>query len=305
MKHSYLVTDCDDVQRVIREAFYICQTGRPGPVLVDLPKDVTSAEIEFKEEVEMDLPGYETHEEDNLEDIQKMADILMSSTRPLLYVGQGAILSQAADEVMELAEKLQAPVTTTLLGKGAFPETHDLSVGMLGMHGTAYANKAVVGCDLILSIGARWDDRITGKLSEFCKHAKKLHIDIDPAEVGKIVIPDVSVVGDAKLVLKKLLAQVSSLPTRAWLEQIREWKEHYPLKYEQSESGELCMQFIIDELYRQTNGEATITTDVGQPSNVGCSVLSHQPAAPMDNIGWCRNDGFWVSCCHRCSIRAT
>ncbi|MFP6737488.1 MAG: thiamine pyrophosphate-binding protein, partial [Planctomycetota bacterium] len=202
--HSYLVKEVNDIPRVMKEAFFIAASGRPGPVLVDVPKDVASAECSasFPEDLEEHLPGYNYPQMCDMDSVYACADLLHASKRPLLYVGQGARISGAAELVRELAEKLQAPVTTTLLGKGAFPETNDLSVGMLGMHGTAYANKTVVDCDLIMAIGARWDDRITGKLSEFCRDAKKIHLDIDPAEHGKIVQPDVSLVGDAKLVLE-------------------------------------------------------------------------------------------------------
>ena len=187
VKHSYLVKDANDLPKVMKEAFHLATTGRPGPVLIDLPKDVVSAECTANFPENTDLPGYEVPMKGNADDIVRAADIIMESRRPLLYVGAGAVGAGAAKEVLELAEKIQAPVTTTLLGKGAFPETHELSVGMLGMHGTAYANKAVVGCDMIMAIGARWDDRITGKVSEFCPTASKIHIDIDPSSINKII----------------------------------------------------------------------------------------------------------------------
>ena len=264
VKHSYLVKDVNDIPRVMKEAFFIAASGRPGPVLVDVPKDVASAECStsFPEDLEEHLPGYNYPQMCDMESIYACADLLHASKRPLLYVGQGARISGAAEMVRELAEKLQAPVTTTLLGKGAFPETNDLSVGMLGMHGTAYANKTVVDCDLIMAIGARWDDRITGKLSEFCPDAKKMHLDIDPAEHGKIIQPDVSLVGDAKLVLEELIQHVNGLDTGAWLKTIAGWKKKFPLKY--PKRGGLRAQHVLDVLSDLTEGKAIVTTDVGQ-----------------------------------------
>lgn len=264
VKHSYLVKDVDDIPRVMKEAFFIASSGRPGPVLVDVPKDVASAECgtTFPEDLDEHLPGYNFPQMCDMESIYACADLLHASKRPLLYVGQGARISGAAELVRELAEKLQAPVTTTLLGKGAFPETHELSVGMLGMHGTAYANKTVVDCDLIMAIGARWDDRITGKLSEFCLAAKKIHLDIDPAEHGKIIEPDVSLIGDAKLVLEELIQHINGLDTGDWLKRINGWKNKFPLKY--PKRGGLRAQHVLDVLSDLTRGEAIVTTDVGQ-----------------------------------------
>ena len=264
VKHSYLVKDVNDIPREMKEAFFIAASGRPGPVLVDVPKDVASAECStsFPEDLEEHLPGYNYPQMCDMESIYACADLLHASKRPLLYVGQGARISGAAEMVRELAEKLQAPVTTTLLGKGAFPETNDLSVGMLGMHGTAYANKTVVDCDLIMAIGARWDDRITGKLSEFCPDAKKIHLDIDPAEHGKIIQPDVSLVGAAKLVLEELIQHVNGLDTGAWLKTIAGWKKKFPLKY--PKRGGLRAQHVLDVLSDLTEGKAIVTTDVGQ-----------------------------------------
>jgi acetolactate synthase-1/2/3 large subunit len=262
VKHNYLVKDVRDLPRIIKEAFYLANSGRPGPVLVDLPKDVVSAECEVLFPEQLDLPGYKVPQKGKTEDVIRAADIIMEAKRPLLYVGAGAVIGKASKEVLQLAEKLQAPVTTTLLGKGAFPETHELSVGMLGMHGTAYANKTVVDCDLIMAIGARWDDRITGKVSEFCPDAKKVHIDIDPAEFGKIIQPDVSINGDARLVLQELLPHVHKLDTKPWLKQIASWKRKYPLKY--PKRGGLRAQYVLDEFDRLTNSEAIVSTDVGQ-----------------------------------------
>ena len=262
VKHSYLVREVNDLPRVMNEAFHLATSGRPGPVLVDLPKDVVSAECEADFTDEFHLPGYAPPARGLTEDLEKAAELISSSKKPLLYVGAGAVIAQASRQVIGLAEKLQAPVTTTLLGKGAFPETHPLSVGMLGMHGTAYANKTVVDCDLIMAIGARWDDRITGKVSEFCPDATKIHIDVDPAEFGKIIDPDVSIAGDAKLVLEDLIPLVSKLDSQPWLKQIEKWKKKYPLKF--PKRGGLRAQQVLKELDRLTNSKAIISTDVGQ-----------------------------------------
>ena len=266
VKHSYLVRDPNDIPRVMTEAFHIATTGRQGPVLVDLPKDVTQGDpfpectTDFPEKVY--LPGYTWQTKPAPELLEAAATLLRRSKRPLLYLGGGCIASGGHEAAKAFAEKTRMPVTNTLLGKGAFPEQHALSVGMLGMHGTAYANKAVVGCDLIMSVGGRWDDRITGKLSEFCPDAKKIHIDIDPAEYGKVVLPDVFIEGDARQVLEELINYVEPIDTAAWLAQIDEWKTKYPLKY--GKRGGLKMQAIIDRLYELTAGRAVVTTDVGQ-----------------------------------------
>ena len=262
VKHSYLVREVNDLPRVMNEAFHLATSGRPGPVLVDLPKDVVSAECEADFTDEFHLPGYAPPARGLTEDLEKAAELISSSKKPLLYVGAGAVIAQASRQVIGLAEKLQAPVTTTLLGKGAFPETHPLSVGMLGMHGTAYANKTVVDCDLIMAIGARWDDRITGKVSEFCPDATKIHIDVDPAEFGKIIDPDVSIAGDAKLVLEDLIPLVSKLDSQPWLKQIEKWKKKYPLKF--PKRGGLRAQQVLKEMDRLTDSKAIISTDVGQ-----------------------------------------
>ena len=262
VKHSYLVRDVRDLSRIVKEAFHLASTGRPGPVLVDLPKDVVSVEWDENFSSELDLPGYKVQTRGSTESIKYVSELLSKSKRPLLYVGAGAVISGAAKQLKKLAEILQAPVTTTLLGKGAFSEMHPLSVGMLGMHGTAYANKAVIECDLIMAIGARWDDRITGKVSEFCPNATKIHIDIDPAEFGKIIQPEISVNGDAAKVLEELIPLVKKLDTKEWLSKISEWKKKYPLKY--PKRGGLRAQHVLAELDRLTGSKAIISTDVGQ-----------------------------------------
>jgi len=264
VKHSYLVKDPNDIPRIVEEAFHIAQTGRPGPVIIDLPKDITSAECTASlENITMDIPGYTIAQKAPEKDIQKLATLLKESKKPLILAGHGILISGAAKEMLALAEKLGAPVTNTLLGKGAFPENHPLALGMLGMHGTAYANKAVSNCDLIFSIGCRWDDRITpAKIERFCPNAKKIHIDIDHAEIGKVLQPDAYAVGDAKYILTELLKMVAPLPTEPWLKELDGYKKKYPLGYKIH--GGLKAQHVIDELYNLTKGDAIVTTDVGQ-----------------------------------------
>ena len=262
VKHSYLVKDASDIPRATREAFHIATTGRPGAVLVDLPKDVTQGPCDTPFVDDVDLPGYTVPTHGDPEAIRAAADLLMAARRPVLYVGHGAVISNAGKAVIRLAEKLGAPIVNTLLGKGAADETHPLHLGMLGMHGTAYANKAVDGCDCIMAIGARWDDRITGKLDEFCLGATKIHIDIDPAEFGKMVTPDVAVAGDARLVLEELIPQISGGNTGEWLTQCEQWRQRYPLKY--AKQGGLRAQHVLDRLNTVTEGQAIISTDVGQ-----------------------------------------
>jgi acetolactate synthase I/II/III large subunit len=262
VKHSYLVKNPNDIPRVMKEAFYIATTGRPGPVLIDLPKDVTSAACTAPFVDEVDLPGYAVPGKPDRALLEKAAALLAKAKRPVLYVGHGSVISDAGDAIYKLAEKLQAPVVNTLLGKGAVPEDKSLHLGMLGMHGTAYANKAVAGCDLIMAIGARWDDRITGKLSEFCKDAVKLHIDIDVAEFNKIVRPDISMAGDAKTVVEALLPLVSKCESADWLKQVGVWRKQYPLKY--PKRGGLRAQHVLDRLDKLGGRNCIITTDVGQ-----------------------------------------
>lgn len=262
VKHSYLIKDPNAIPRIMKESFYIAETGRPGPVLIDIPKDVSSAPCTAPFVDSVELPGYHIPGKGDAIAIKALAKALASAKKPLILVGHGAMISKSHKQVLELAEKINAPVVSTLLGLGTFPGKHDLSLGMLGMHGTAYANKAVDSCDLIMSIGSRWDDRIAGNVEEFCKGAIKLHIDIDPAEIGKIIQPDVSVVGDAKLVLEELIPLATARKNTEWIKQIAVWKRKYPLKYKKQ--GGLKMQYVLDELYNVTKGEAIVTSDVGQ-----------------------------------------
>ncbi|MFP6564889.1 MAG: biosynthetic-type acetolactate synthase large subunit [Myxococcota bacterium] len=262
VKHSYLVKDASDIPRVTREAFHLATSGRPGPILIDLPKDITQGPCQAAFVDEIDLPGYTIPARGRPELIAAAAEKLQASKRPVLYIGNGAVISGAGKAVVSLAEKLRAPMVNTLLGKGAADETHPLHLGMLGMHGTAYANKAVVDCDLIMAIGARWDDRITGKLDEFCIDAVKIHIDIDPAEFNKMIRPDIAIEGDARLVVEDLLPLVEAADTEEWLARCARWRRQYPLKYPRQ--GGLRAQRVLDVLQEVTGGQAIITTDVGQ-----------------------------------------
>jgi acetolactate synthase I/II/III large subunit len=262
VKHSYLVKDPNDMARVMGEAFYLSQSGRPGPVLVDVPKDVSSALVEPNFDEPFHLPGYTVPGPGDAEAIREAARLLKRAKKPVLLVGHGAVISGAEKAVIALAEKLQIPVTNTLLGKGCFPETHELSLGMLGMHGTAYANKAMVATDLVMSIGSRWDDRIVGNYQSFCTEAVKIHVDIDEAEFEKTLALDCHIHGDARLVAEAMLEVAEQGDTEAWLKQVKRWKKDFPMKFKKS--GKLRAEHAIDEIYKQTNGDAIVTTDVGQ-----------------------------------------
>lgn len=262
-KHSYLVKDVTQLPRIIREAFYIASTGRPGPVLIDLPVDVTRATTEFSYPEKVSIRGYEPRLLSTPENIEKAVDMIAASKRPVLYVGGGAIASEASEELFKLASVTGMPVTTTLAGLGTFPETHPQALRMLGMHGTVFANYAVQNSDLLISAGARFDDRVTGKLDKFAPHAKIIHIDIDPASISKNVKVDCPIVGDVKCVLRELNRLVKPLRIRAWSRQIKEWKEKHPMRYDQS-GTDIKPQYVIQELSRATNGNAVVATGVGQ-----------------------------------------
>ena len=261
-KHNYLVEDIKDLSRIIKEAFHIARTGRPGPVLIDFPADIQMQEIEFDYPKEVNIRGYNPTYEGHPGQIKRAAKAISESKRPVLYVGGGVILSEASEEVRELAIKNRIPVAMTLLGLGAFPRDDELALGMLGMHGTAYANHAIMESDLIIAAGARFDDRVTGKLDAFAPHAKVIHIDIDPASVSKNVEVDIPIVGDAKTVLKELNKSVKAPDTKEWLKKISEWKRDYPLKYK--DDDKVRPQYILEEIYKATKGEAIICTEVGQ-----------------------------------------
>jgi acetolactate synthase-1/2/3 large subunit len=292
VKHSYVVRSPEDMSRIVAEAFYIASTGRPGPVLIDVPRDVGLAEFDYipVEPGDVNLPGYRPTVKGNPRQVQAALELLEKSERPLLYVGGGAIAANAHTQIQELAERFQIPVTTTLMGIGAFDEHHALSVGMLGMHGTAYANYAVAKCDLLIAVGARFDDRVTGRLDEFASAAKVIHIDIDPAEVGKNRTPEVPIVGDVRQVLEQLLLRIreSNLPsisgrTQAWLKQIDRWKDDYPLVVPQPDDT-LSPQEVIVEVGRQAPN-AFYTTDVGQHQMWAAQFLKNGPRRWISSAG--------------------
>ena len=262
VKQSYLIKEPNDIPRILKEAFHLAETGRPGPVLVDVPKDVSTAEIEADFSVAMDLPGYTVPTQGDPAAIEEVARLLHQAKRPLLLLGHGAVISGASKAVRQLAELGRIPSVNTLLGKGVVPETDPICLGMLGMHGTAYANHAVMQCDLIMSIGSRWDDRIMGDVKNFCAGAVTIHIDIDLAEANKMIRPDVFVNGDARMVMEQLIPLVKPGDTAAWCAQVQKLKRKYPLKYQKK--GGLRTEHVIDRLYDLTKGEAIVATDVGQ-----------------------------------------
>lgn len=268
-KHNYLVKDVRELPRIVKEAFYLARTGRPGPVLVDLPKDVLTETAEFKYPDRVNLRGYNPNYEGHLGQIDKASKLLKKAERPLIYFGGGVVLGDASEALARFARRLCIPLTSTLMGLGGFPATDDLWVGMAGMHGTYTANMALTHCDVMVAIGARFDDRITGKLDAFAPHAKIIHVDIDPTSIQKSVEVDIPIVGDVAWVLNKFNELVDkdgedwSKSWKAWLEQVDTWKQTHPLKYEQK--GDVIKpQFVIEKIYEVTKGEAIISTDVGQ-----------------------------------------
>ncbi len=263
-KHNYLVKDVADLPKVIKEAFHIASTGRPGPVLIDLPKDISFSEGEYVYPDTVNLPGYKPTYIGHPKQIQELAKAINEAKRPVIYAGGGVITSGAHKELLALAEKADIPVTTTLMGIGCFPEDHRLSLGMLGMHGTAYANYAVTECDLLFSVGARFDDRVTGKVETFAPNAKIAHIDIDPAEIGKNKKVDIPIVGDVKNILTSLLKLVQPQKHDEWNARIDDWKRRWPLTYKESENGEIKPQYVIEQIWELTKGDAIIATEVGQ-----------------------------------------
>jgi acetolactate synthase-1/2/3 large subunit len=262
-KHNFLVKDVKDLARIIKEAFHIASTGRPGPVLVDIPSDVQLANCEFIWLQEVNIRGYKPTYFGHPGQIKKAAKFISQSRKPLIYAGGGVISSGAHTELKALAEKINAPVALTLMGLGAFAGNHALCLGMLGMHGTAYANHAIMESDLIIAVGARFDDRVTGRLDAFAPGAKIIHIDIDPSSISKNVKVHIPVVGDAKNVLGQLLEEVKKVPdTSEWLKTIESWKKKYPLTYKHK--NKISPQYVMEEIYKITKGEAIITTEVGQ-----------------------------------------
>lgn len=265
-KHNYLIKNVEDIARTVKEAFYIASTGRPGPVVIDFPVDVSRAEAEFDYPKKVFIRGYQPEKgiKGDLSQIKKAAKLIEKSKRPCLYVGGGAVIANAHSEVSELVEKTGIPITTTILGLGIFPEDHPSSLRMLGMHGTHYANHSVQKSDVLISIGARFDDRVTGNVQKFAPNAKIIHIDIDPASISKTIRVDVPILGDAKQVLIELnkLVKNKRPAIKKWLAQIKEWKKKLPLKYKQDNM--LHQEYIIEQIGKLTKHEAIVVTGVGQ-----------------------------------------
>jgi acetolactate synthase-1/2/3 large subunit len=268
-KYNFLVKDVKELAQTIKEAFYIASTGRPGPVLIDLPRDVVTAKAEFHYPEKVKIRSYNPTVEGNKRQIKQAAEAIAAAKKPVCYIGGGVILSNASREILEFAEITKIPVTHTLMGIGGFPGTHALSLGMLGMHGTYYANMAIHNSDLIIAIGARFDDRVTGKVEGFAPEAKIIHIDVDPTSIRKNVRVDIPVVGDVKHVMAELNKELRTVKEpwdairKSWLRQIDAWREERPLTYEQSDEV-IKPQFVIEKLYELTGGDAIIVTDVGQ-----------------------------------------
>jgi acetolactate synthase-1/2/3 large subunit len=271
-KHNYLVKDVKDLARIIKQAFYIARTGRPGPVLIDLPKDVQIASTRFSYPETVELRGYKPTYSGNVRQVEKAAKMILASRRPVLFVGGGATASDAGEDLMSFAELIQAPVVTTLMGMAAFPTGHPLALGMLGMHGTYYANMAVTNADLLVAIGARFDDRVTGRVAAFAPKAKIIHIDIDPTSIKKNVRVDLPIVGELRDVITNIMdrlrsdaAQVQAFPelTASWRSQIDAWRSQYPMTYKASDTV-IKPQFVIQKIRELTARDAVIATEVGQ-----------------------------------------
>ena len=271
-KHNFLVKDIRNLAKTIKEAFYIARTGRPGPVLIDLPKDIQVSKCKFSYPDKVELRGYKPTYSGNIRQVEKAAKMILDAKKPVLYIGGGINLSAANDELLKLAEMTQIPVTTTLMAMSAFPQRHPLALGMLGMHGTFYANMSVTECDLLIAVGARFDDRVTGRIDSFAEKAKVIHVDIDPTTIRKNVEVDLPIVGDLKDVLGKLVGCLTQKPelledmievTEAWRSVIGEWKERHPMAYRSSKSV-IKPQFVIEKLRELTEEDAIISTEVGQ-----------------------------------------
>ncbi len=261
-KQNYLITDVRDLAGTIKEAFHLARTGRPGPVLIDIAVDVQRAECKFEYPEKVQIRGYKPKIKGHKKQIKKAAEAINNSERPVIYAGGGVISSEASGHLKKFAEKGLLPVTTTLMGKGAFPSESELSLDMLGMHGTYYANKAVQESDLLVAVGSRFDDRVTGRLSDFAKKAKKIHIDIDPTSISKTVKADIPIVGDCKNILSLLTKQVERRQRKKWHEKIAQWKEKCPLSY--TEDDKLRPQYVVEQFWKLTKGEAVVATEVGQ-----------------------------------------
>jgi acetolactate synthase I/II/III large subunit len=297
VKHSFMIQHPLEIPRSIHEAFHIARTGRPGPVVVDIPQDLSRADIPYEPVTDVRLPGYQPTTEGNQKQIRLAAKALANSRRPVIYAGGGVINSGAAEELTELATSDNFPVTCTVMGLGAFPAPHDQWLGMLGMHGTRAANYAMDEADLIVAIGARFDDRVTGKLSEFAPRAKFIHIDVDPAEISKNVPAHIPIVGDAKNIVSRLTAEYRALapePNRfdEWWSRIRTWQQRHPLQYEDSADSEIKPQYMIQALYEATGGDAIVASDVGQHQMWAAQYFSFREPRMWINSGGLGTMGF-------------
>lgn len=263
VKHNYIVKKTADLAQTIKNAFHVARSGRPGPVVVDLPKDVFTGEADFKYPEKDSHRGYKPMYEGNKLQIKKAVEMIEKSERPLLYVGGGVILSNSSEELIKFMEKTDIPVTTTLMAMDAVPTNHRLSTGMLGMHGTRFANYAVQECDLLIAVGARFDDRVTGKVADFAPHAKIIHIDIDPAAIGKIITPDLPLVGSVKNVLPEMTKEIKKLEHKEWMAKIEGWKKEFPLTFKDSDT-EIKPQYVVRKISELAKDDTIITTEVGQ-----------------------------------------
>ncbi|MFO7293787.1 MAG: biosynthetic-type acetolactate synthase large subunit [Actinomycetes bacterium] len=266
-KHNYFVTDPDEIPQIVHEAFHIAATGRPGPVLIDFPKDILNAPTGWTEPNGINLPGYKPTVAGHVPRIREAAELIAAARRPVLYVGGGIIKANAAGPLRTLAERTAVPVTTTLMGRGAFPDDHPLALGMPGMHGTYAAISALQRADLLIAIGVRFDDRVTGDPATFAPEAKVIHVDVDPAEIGKVRHADVPIVGDARRVIEQLIEAWGDreVPNREpWMEMLRRWQREHPLRYTQDPDGPVKPQYVIEELHRLTGGDAILVSGVGQ-----------------------------------------
>jgi len=270
-KHNYLVTDANDIPEVINEAFHLAATGRPGPILVDLPKDVLAATMTWHEPEEIKLPGYKPSVKGHPKQVKAAIEMIQQAERPVLYTGGGVIRAEASAELTKFAEMANLPVVTTLMARGAIPDSHPLTLGMSGMHGCFTATTAIQQSDLLIAMASRFDDRVTGDVEAFAPNAKVIHVDVDPAEIGKVRNPDVPIVGDAKVVLGQLLEELekklagSAAPERTeWFGQLAEWQRDYPLAFDQDPQGPILQQYVISEIDRVTAGDAIVVAGVGQ-----------------------------------------
>jgi acetolactate synthase-1/2/3 large subunit len=292
-KHNYLVTDIEELPAVLKEAFQIARTGRPGPVLIDIAKDVQASQVEYKYPDEVSLPGYRLPEKDFASPLGQMAQMLNEAEKPLIITGHGVVLAGAEDALLELVEKVKAPVVTTLLGIGALPETHPLCLGMAGMHGEAYANNALCEADLIVSLGSRFDDRLTGPVSQFARGARIVHVDVDPAEINKNVAVDLAVIGDLQAVLPALVPLAETVDRPAWLARIQEWRSDSAKRdILGQETDDLVPQYVVRQLWYATEGNALMVSDVGQNQMWEAQYFTHLRRRALLSSGGLGTMGF-------------